>query len=151
MKLDSTIHGKLTDGYPDYRYSGTYSLRVPAGAHTLSWTWQSAAAADSFLLDRLVAVSRQSIPLSEAADASGLTFTPRSQGGWWDGSAYPELGVGGDAIDVQDDGTGTPAALSTTVTGPGVLRWKWKLASPPNSSDRIWRARLDASRSRAPC
>lgn len=107
--------------------SGTGSVRLPAGTHTLRWQWQGSPASDgalnAALLDSFVLTPSTVVSLPEAADSPALTFTP--QAGTWTGLTGSEAVSGGDFIEATSAGQ-QPVSFTLSLTGPGLLRWAWR-------------------------
>ncbi len=75
----------------------------------------------------------QTPTLGEAVDAESLTWTTGGDADWFgQTSAYY---YDGDAAQSGDIGSGQSSWIETTVTGPGILSFYWKVSSIWASSD----------------
>jgi hypothetical protein len=132
VRLDDVAQRSFTN-FSALEAEGNATMRIPPGNHRLRWQWQRASGPeqpgtlDSALLDRLVITPATTLPLSEAADAPGLTFTPLA--GDWLGWQSAEAVTGGDFIEVSRSDSAA-VTLAVPLTGPGVLRWSWRNNTP---------------------
>ncbi len=121
---------KLTDngtfisqmnGGLDWRQA-TYN--VPAGSHTLRWTYAPAAPGARAYLDQFVLPT--TVSLADALDLPGATWTTSTVP--WSGTTSPAHD-GTDAGASGSIGNSASTWVQTTVTGPGTLSFWWKLSA----------------------
>ena len=108
----------------------TYS--VPPGDHVIEWTYSKdptccMAGTDAAWLDKVTFTPTTLVPLGEALDNTSLAWstTPTRQ---WQGQTVVSLS-GGDAAESATIGDGETSELTTVVTGPGTLSFRWKVSS----------------------
>lgn len=108
------------------------TLTIPAGPHTLEWTYQKdssgSGGSDAVWLDQMT-FTPAALPatLEQALNVTNLTFTTGGDAPWWvettnthDGVAALQSGVIGDY---------QQSWLETTLTGPGTLTFWWAVES----------------------
>ncbi|MBC8094309.1 MAG: M36 family metallopeptidase, partial [Akkermansiaceae bacterium] len=100
---------------------------VPAGSHTLRWTYSKdfsiSANADAGWVDQISFAP----PLAVALDATNLTWTTGGSANW-----AGQIGTTRDSVDAAQSGAITNSQTSymeTTVVGPGVVSFWWKVSS----------------------
>ena len=106
------------------------TLTVPVGAHTLRWTYSKdingSVGADSAWLDQVVFAPS----LPQALDTPNLVWTTSGNAAW-----AGQMLVTHDGVDAAQSGPITHEQLctiETTVTGPGLLSFWWKVSSEAN-------------------
>lgn len=112
-----------------------FQYNVGAGEHTLRWSFSKSSAytvgtQNTVFLDQVVITGTTSVPLAEALDATGLTWTTSPGGLAWSGVVSPSH----DGVDSGVSGTtgnNQQSYVETTVTGPGTLTFWWKVSSEP--------------------
>jgi len=72
------------------------------------------------------------VTLSDALDAGAQAFTVGGAGGWYGQTAESADGVGAAQLYAATLAKGKDAWMQTTVTGPGVLAFSWRLAAQTN-------------------
>lgn len=112
--------------------SQTIALPNP-GSQTLRWTYAKnasfASGADTAWLDEVVFTPAPTMPLADALDGSGMTWTPGGDLSWT-GLGPPSLNHStGDAALASRLGHGQQAWMETTIAGPGTLSFWWKVSS----------------------
>ena len=108
----------------------TYS--VPPGDHLVEWAYAKdpvccIEGADAVWVDKVTFTPTTLVPLGEALDNTGLAWstTPSRP---WQGQTVVSM-FGGDAAESATIGDGETSELSTEVSGPGTLSFRWKVSS----------------------
>lgn len=132
--------------------SGTHRTSLGPGTHTLRWAISGSLS--PVQLDQLRITPRTVYSLDVAADLPGQVLTPVT--GQWFGVDSPLALTGNSLIEVRSSSGGNNAVQMTApVTGPGILRFHWRLAKPYSASemrvtlDNNWAATLARSNSTA--
>jgi hypothetical protein len=109
----------------------------PTGYHTLEWEYTKdgsvSAGADAGWVDHVEVFTAWAAPnVAEAVDNTALTWqTFFSGSGWnpyWKGETFISV-YGGDAAQSGAVSTNSYSYLRTSVTGPGTLKFYWKVSS----------------------
>ena len=103
---------------------------IPAGSHTLRWVYEpSSSGGKPAFLDKVVFIEGAGPTLGEAVDNVALVWTTGGDAGWFGQTeAYFE---GSDAARSGNmpEGYNRTSWIQTTVTGPGILSFRWKVSS----------------------
>ena len=105
---------------------GVFNVGLQASGHQglaanpISSWWGSSTAT------LVLTVAPSTFSIETALDTSGLTWTTSSPGAWYGQPATSQDGV--DAMRSSGIADGQSAALETTITGPGVLSFWWKVS-----------------------
>ena len=132
--------------------SGTHRASLGPGTHTLRWAISGSLS--PVQLDQLRITPRAVYPLEVAADLPGQVLTPVT--GQWFGVSSPLALTGNSLIELRGStGRNDAVQMTAPITGPGILRFQWRLATPYGASDmrvtldNIWAATLAQSSSTA--
>ena len=109
----------------------TKTVRLPAGTHTVRWTYRkdsySVSGSDLALVDNVAFVPLQTISLATALDTANLTWTSGGNAEW-NGLASAESKDGVDQAASGEIGDSSVSWVETTITGPGTLGFWWKVS-----------------------
>ena len=132
--MDGNYRGGIS-GEQDWTYAEYF---VPAGVHTMQWTYVKDGSVtrgvDRGWVDQVTIETGAVLTLAQALDDPNLTWTTGSFGGaepW-----YAVIWNSADNEDAAESGYFMPdnsgSWISTTVTGPGTLYFKWSVSSEAN-------------------
>lgn len=99
---------------------------LPAGNHTGTVRVSAPGQPDKYVL--VFFTQRLSVSLAEALDTPGRTWTANPANSWlgWQGESWD----GEDSAVLNSAADGGVRELTTTVTGPAYIRWRWRLDDP---------------------
>lgn len=109
------------------------TLDVPLGRHTVRWTFGKDAydydpvGMNAGWLDQVVYTPAMSVALGDALDNTNLVWSVGGDAAW-----FGQTKVTHDGVDAAQSGAVTNydgTSLETTVTGPGILSFWWKVSS----------------------